>query len=252
MSNKVSIITPFYNSKDYFECTFNSVISQTFDNWEWIIVDDFSCEDSREYLKSFEKKDNRIKILFNDKNGGSAVARNKGLEFATGRYITFLDSDDTIDIDYLKSQVDFIKDNGPLITSGYRRDKNGEISTFIPRDNISFKMALKGNDMSCLTTMFDRTIIGEVRFHEDFQRDEDYVFWLEILKKDFVCKTNNKILATYYLHESSKNSKKKKLFKPRFNVYHKILGYNTIKSLLLVFNYLVYGLKKYRKNNKQK
>ena len=124
------------------------------------------------------------------KNSGSVAARNKGLSIACGRYITFLDSDDTIDNNYLESQVVFIKDNGPLITAGYRRKRNGIITTFIPRDEITFQKTLKGNDMSCLTTMFDRTVFGEMRFHEDFQRDEGYVFWLEILNKGVICKTN--------------------------------------------------------------
>ena len=153
------------------------------------------------------------------------------MSIASGRYIIFLDSDDTIDNNYLESQIEFIKDNGPLITAGYRRERDGIITTFIPRDEITFKKALKGNGMSCLTTMYDRTIFGEMRFHEDFQRDEDYVFWLEILNKGVICKTNKQVLATYYLHKNSKNSEKKKLFKSRYNVYHKVLGYNFIKSL---------------------
>ena len=65
--------------------------------------------------------------------------------------------------------------------------------------------------MSCLTTMFDRTVFGDMRFLEDFQRDEDYVFWLEILKMGVICKTNNQVLATYYLHKNSKNSEKKEI-----------------------------------------
>lgn len=247
MNKKVSIITPFYNSKGVFDATLKSVLSQTYPNWEWIIVDDCSTDGSIEYLKRIQNKDKRIRIVFSSKNGGSAVARNKGLGIASGRYITFLDSDDTIEKNYLESQVEFIKDNGPLITAGYRRKKGGNVTAFMPRDEITFKEALKGNDMSCLTTMFDQEAIGKVKFHEDFLRDEDYVFWLEILKRDIVCRTNKSILATYYLRENSKNSIKIRLFKPRFNVYHKVLGYNIIKSLWLVFRYFIYGRKKYRK-----
>ena len=114
MDSLVSIITPFFNSKDCFKKTFKSVLSQTYKDWEWIIVDDCSTDGSIEYLKSLNNKDDRIKIVFSEKNGGSAVARNIGLELAEGRYITFLDSDDTIDDNYLESQVNFIKDNGSL------------------------------------------------------------------------------------------------------------------------------------------
>ncbi|NLV28922.1 MAG: glycosyltransferase family 2 protein [Erysipelotrichaceae bacterium] len=246
-NEKVTIITPYYNAKAIFGRTFGSVLNQTYSNWEWIIVDDCSKDGSQDYLKDIEKKDQRIKVIFSAKNGGSAHARNQGLELATGRYVTFLDSDDTIDRNYLESQINFIVDNGPVITAGYRRDKGGNITDFMPRDVINYKMTLKGNDMSCLTTMYDRTVIGEVRFRENLVRDEDYAFWLEILKRGYVVKTNKQVLATYYLHAESKNSKKAKLFKPRFYVYHKVLGYNSIKSLWLIFHYMLYGMKKYKK-----
>lgn len=246
MNDLVTIITPFYNSREYFGNTFKSVISQTFTNWEWIIVDDCSTDGSSDFLKGIEERDSRIRVIFSEKNGGSAVARNIALGMANGRYITFLDSDDILDENYLQSQVQFIRGNGPIITAGYRRDKDGIITTFMPRDSISFTDALKGNDMSCLTTMYDRTVIGEVRFHEDFIRDEDYVFWLEILNRGILCKTNKEFLATYILRDSSKNSRKIKLLKSRFKVYHDILGYNVFKSMYLILNYYIYGKKKYK------
>ena len=80
------------------------------------------------------------------------------MSIASGRYITYLDSDDTIDNNYLESQIEFIKDNGPLITTGYRRERDGIITTFIPRDEITFQKALKGNDVSCLTN----SLIGKL------------------------------------------------------------------------------------------
>lgn len=246
LKDKITIITAFYNSKYIFKRTFESVKSQTYKNWEWIIVDDCSTDGSQSFLQDLAKKEPRIKVFFLAINSGSACARNKGLDLASGRYITFLDSDDTIDNNYLESQISFMLVHGPLITCGYRRCKNGSLTSFIPRETISFKKAIKGNDMSCLTTMFDKSIIGEVRFRADFLRDEDYVFWLEILKMGFVCYTNKKVLATYYIHELSKNSKKTKLLKSRFNVYHKALGYNVLKSFWYVINYYIYGKKKYK------
>lgn len=246
LNDKVTIITPFYNSKDCFDATFRSVLSQTYPNFEWIIIDDCSTDGSLDYLKEIEKKDERIKVVFSESNGGSAAARNKGLDLASGKYITFLDSDDTIDENYLESQVAFIKDNGPIITAGYRRNKNGNITTFVPRDNITFKMTLKGNDTSCLTTMFEKDILDGLRFRTNMLRDEDYAFWLELLKKGYVVKTNKNVLATYNLRENSKNSKKTKLLKYRYYVYHNILGYNFFKSVWLLFCYFIYGLKKYK------
>ena len=107
----VSIITPAYNCKNTIKGTYDSVLSQTFKDWEWIIVDDCSKDDSFSLLKELEKKEKRIIVLQTPKNGGSAAARNIALKHATGKYVTFLDSDDVIDPNYIEEQVKYIKDN---------------------------------------------------------------------------------------------------------------------------------------------
>ena len=245
-NNKVSIITPYFNSKSYFSDTFKSVLSQTYKDWEWIIVDDRSTDGSREFLRKLETKDKRIKVIFSDKNSGTAHSRNVGLKLATGKYITFLDSDDMIDEDYLESQVAFIQEHGPLITASYRRKTPNSCTNFIVPEKTDYKNALKGNPMSCLTTMFDRTVIKNIHFDETFDRHEDYIFWLEILKTGIVAYGNKEVLATYVLHEGSKNSKKIKLLKSMFRVYHKTQHMNWFRSLYLVINYVFYSRKKYK------
>ena len=242
----VSIITPAYNCKNAIEDTVNIVLSQTFKDFEWIIIDDCSTDGSIEYLKTLLNKDKRIKVIFSEKNGGSAAARNKGLKEATGRYITFLDSDDTIDENYLESQVNFIKDNGPLISAGYRRQAKHTCTDFYVPDETDYKKALKGNPLSCLTTMYDRKVIGDLLFDESYERHEDYIFWLTILKGGIVAKGNHKILATYIIHPNSKNSKKAKLVKSMFRVYNKHEMFNRFKSWLYVFRYALYSKKKYK------
>lgn len=117
----VSIITPAYNCRNTIKAAFDSVLSQTFSDWEWIIVDDCSKDNSFSFLNEFTKDEPRITVLQTPKNGGSAVARNIGLRQAKGRYITFLDSDDLLDPNYLECQLEFIKEHGPLISAGYRR-----------------------------------------------------------------------------------------------------------------------------------
>ena len=245
----LSIITPAYNCKNAIEKTVNSVLSQTFKDFEWIIIDDCSTDGSIEFLKNLLNKDKRIKVIFSEKNGGSAAARNKGLKVATGRYITFLDSDDTIDDNYLESQVNFIKDNGPLISAGYRRQAEHTCTDFYVPDETDYKKALKGNPLSCLTTMYDRSIIGDLYFDESYDRHEDYIFWLTILKGGIVAKGNYKILATYIIHPNSKNSNKAKLVKSMYRVYHESQGFNWFKSWIYVFRYALYSRKKYRNVN---
>jgi len=111
-----------------------------------------------------------ILLFYKQKNGGSAKARNIGLKHATGRYITFLDADDLLDSNYLEEQLKFIEKNGPIITAGYRRIHKESNTTFMPRKSISYKGLLVGNDASCLTTMYDRNVIGDVYFPEDIEK----------------------------------------------------------------------------------
>lgn len=242
----VSIITPAYKCRNTIEETYKSVLAQTFSDWEWIVVDDCSGDDSFSFIKELTKGDKRVTVLQTPKNGGTAVARNVGLKHASGRYITFLDSDDLLDPNYLECQLEFIKEHGPLISAGYRRKAKHTCTDFFVPDEVDYKKALKGNPLSCLTTMYDRSVIGEVFFPEDIDRPEDYVFWLNILRKGIVAYGNPVVLATYNIMDGSKSSNKFKLIKYQYIVYHKTQGFNWFKSCLYVIRWAFYGKKKYK------
>ena len=108
---KVSIITPLYNCSDFLEQTIKSVFAQTYENWEMIMVDDCSTDNSLEIAKEYASKDRRIKIIELTENSGAAVARNTAIEAAIGRYIAFLDSDDIWLPEKLEKQVMFMQNN---------------------------------------------------------------------------------------------------------------------------------------------
>ena len=241
----VSIITPVYNAEKWFKETFESVLNQFFKDFEWIIVDDCSTDNSYELISKLIKGHSNLKLLQCEKNSGSAVARNIGLKNASGKYITFLDSDDLFDPNYLEEQVKFIKDNGPIITAGYRRMASETTTSFIPRKEISYKELLTGNDCSCLTTMYDKEVLGDIYFLERLLRHEDFIFWLDILSKGYKVKGNQQVLATYRILKNSKNSNKSKLLKPMYDVYHKELKFNFVKSYWYLFKYILYSRKKY-------
>lgn len=242
----VSIITPAYNCIKTIKLTYESILSQTFTDWEWIVVDDCSKDSSFSYITEMVKMEKRVKVLQTKSNGGTAVARNIGLKNANGRYITFLDSDDLLDPNYLECQLEFIKEHGPLISAGYRRKAKHTCTDFFVPDEVDYKKALKGNPLSCLTTMYDRNVIGEVFFPEDIDRPEDYVFWLNILRKGIVAHGNPVVLATYNITEGSKSSNKFKLIGYMHKVYHKTQGINWFKSWLYVIRWAFYGKKKYK------
>lgn len=242
----VSIITAAYNCGDTIDKTYDSIKRQTYIFWEWIIVEDNSSDNSFECISKLIKNDKRVRLYRTQRNSGSAVARNIGLKKSDGRYITFLDADDLLDDSYIENQLAFMKLNGPIVSSGYRRKTEKTCTVFIPSQIITYKKELCGNDLSCLTTMFDKTIIGERYFPENLLKREDYVFWLNILKDGFVAKGNPSVLATYVIHSGSKSSNKIKLIKYQYIVYHKTQGFNWLKSWFYVIKWAFYGRKKYK------
>ena len=246
MSPLVSVITPLYNALPYFKETAISVLSQTFTNYEWIIVDDCSADESYEAAKELAKKDNRIVLLQAEANGGSAKARNIALGKARGKYITFLDSDDLLDPNYLERQVAFIEQNGPIITASYRRKTDLSVTEFHVPSETTYQSILKGNPLSCLTTMYERAAFPDARFPEDMLRHEDYVFWANMLKTGVKATGNPEVLATYRLLPHSKNRSKAKLIKPMVDVYHKKFGFGLIRSWFYTARYVMYSRKKYK------
>lgn len=242
----VSIITPAFNCKDFFRSTFASVVAQKFSDFEWIVIDDCSTDGSFEVLSELAKNEQRIRLFRQESNQGVAAARNRGLRLANGRYITFLDADDQIDPDYLEKQLDFMKGHGPLISSSYRRLAPNSSSDFIVPEETTYASALNGNPLSCLTTMYDKAVVGDVFFPEDLEKAEDYVFWLNILRRGIVAKGNKEVLATYVIHSGSRSRSKIKLIRWMFFIYHRTQGLSWLSSLFHVFRWSIYGFRKYR------
>ena len=158
----VSIIMPNYNSEKYIKETIESVLAQTYQNWELIIVDDCSLDNSLELAKSF--RDERIKIFSMSKNGGAAIARNKAIKEAQGKWIAFLDSDDLWITEKLEKQIAYMSNND--ISFSYTDydvidESNNFITVFIPKfDSCTYEDILKHNHMGCLTVVYDSSKLG--------------------------------------------------------------------------------------------
>lgn len=245
----VSIIMPIYNGEKYIEETLESVINQSWENWELLITNDGSKDNTENIIINFTKKDNRIK-LFSQINGGSAKARNNSLKNAKGRFIVFLDGDDIWDKDFLYKQLSFLKENNAGVVSGsYRRiDEVGEeiLSPFIVPPTTNYKKLLKSCSMSCLTSIYDTTKVEIVYFKEELgSYRDDYVMWLEMLKKVDVVYGNKEILASYRVFEGSVTGKKRKIIIPHFNVYYKQEKLGLVKSIYYFISWMIKSLKKY-------
>lgn len=209
----VSVITPCYNAESFISQTIESVLDQSFGNWEMIIVDDCSRDNSPAIIKNYQEKDARIRYLQTDKPSGSpTIPRNIGIEEAKGRYIAFLDSDDVWLPNKLEEQVRvFVDSEAVIVFSNYEKiDREGkrcgrEITS---PSMVDYLLLLKGNCIGCLTAMYDTEKVGKVFFKE--MGHEDYCLWLSILRKGNKAQNTNTVTALYRVGGHSISSNKLK------------------------------------------
>lgn len=243
---EVSIITPCYNSANFIQETLSSVVKQTFTDWEWIITDDCSQDNTVEILKSID--DSRIKIFSTEKNGGAGKARNISLKNAKGRYITFLDADDIWENNFLAEMLTFMKtENIELAYSSYARCNEKlekELADFTADVEVNFENMLKTCRLSLLSSMYDSQRVGIEYFPEGTKR-EDHVMWLNLLKKIPTGKPLSKTLSKYRMHSSSVSRKKQNIVRDQYLVYKDYLNFSTLKSLYYTGNWALNGFLKY-------
>ena len=162
---KVSIITPSYNSELFISETILSIQSQTFTDWELIITDDCSSDDTVRIIKSFIKKDDRIRLYILKSNQGAGVARNHSIKMAKGRYIAFCDSDDQWKESKLRKQIDFMITNDLSFTySSYDviDEENNKLKSIYSPTKLSYIEMLRNNYVGCLTAIYDQDKIGKI------------------------------------------------------------------------------------------
>lgn len=242
----VSIITPAYNCEKYISQTIESVLAQTYQNWEMIITNDCSTDMTERIVREYIEKDNRIKLINLEKNSGVAAARNTSMNMSTGRYIAFLDSDDYWLPEKLECQVNFMRHKKCGFSfTGYRNVCNGVIESkaITPPQTVTYKSALKGNPIGCLTVLLDKKIVGDV--YMDNIRHEDYVLWLKILKNNTLGFGLQKDLARYRKSNEALTSDKKKSAIWTWKIYRHIECLSLIKSAWYFSNYLLQGIYKH-------
>ena len=245
---EVSIITPMYNSSKFLKETIESVLNQTFTDWEWLITDDCSKDNSVEIIENL--KDSRIKLTIAEKNGGAGHARNISLRNATGKYITFLDADDFWEPIFLEEMIAFMKaEKAELAYSNYARcdeNLNPKIEDFKADKTVTFNNLLKTCRLSLLSSMYDSERVGKEYFPEGSKR-EDHVMWLNLLKKIPVGKPLPKTMAKYRMHPNSISRKKTNIMKDQYLVYKDYMEFSTLRSSYYTANWAINGFLKYSK-----
>lgn len=235
MHDKVSIVTPSWNSEKYIEETIKSVQNQTYENWEMIIVDDCSTDRTVEIVEAISRANPRIRILRQTVNGGAAKARNKSMQAATGRFIAYLDADDIWKPDKLEKQVQFMieKECGFSCTSYEVIDDEGKALKkyvhMLPK--VDYAGFLTNNLLQTVGIMVDTTIVDKKYLvMPDIRRRQDAATWLNILKAGFECYGLDEILAEYRRATNSLSSDK---FKAAKGIWHL---YRDIENLPLMFS----------------
>ena len=244
----VSIITPSYNSAKFISQTIESVLAQTYQDWEMIIVDDVSLDNSNNIIEEYINKDSRIKLIKLEKNSGPAVTRNRAIEEAKGRYISFLDADDLWHPEKLEKQILFMNKYNLCFTySSYNLtdEDNKNLGKFITKERITYNSMLKTCSVGCLTAIYDTEKLGKV-FMPNILKRQDYGTWLKILKEIKSTQGILEPLATYRILDNSVSSNKFKATFYQWKIYREVEKLNLFQSIYYFFLYAYYGLKKYR------
>lgn len=240
----VSIIMPAYNSSEFIAESIDSVLSQTYQQWELLIIDDCSTDNTVDIVAGFD--DERIRCIRHSENMGVAVARNTGIGMARGRFLAFLDSDDLWLPQKLEKQLDFIKHNNYAFT--YTEYKlfctaDGIGKAVHTRDYVDYETLLKGNDIGCLTVVIDRWKHGNIVMPNS--RHEDYLTWLSLLRNGGRAYAMHEDLARYRKSAASLTGNKWQSMMWTWDVYRKYQGLSFWKSCYYMSYYIKNGVFKH-------
>ena len=240
MNSLVSIITPSYNSEKFIKECIESVITQTHTNWEMLIVDDCSRDDSCLAIKELAKQEGRIKCFLLDKNIGAAEARNIAIRKAKGKYIAFLDSDDLWESQKLEKQISFMeaKDIAFSFSTYQPMSEDGsKLYSIIHAPKIvTYSSYLKNTIIGCLTVVIDREKTGDFEM-PNISSSHDMALWLLIIRRGFTAYGFDENLARYRIVSASNTASKWHAAKDVWKVYREIEKLSFFYSSWCFLNY---------------
>lgn len=239
VNDLVSIIMPAYNAESYIASAIDSILNQSYQNWELLVVNDASADTTGKIVQEIQKKDPRITLLTNAANMGIAGSRNVALENAKGRFIAFLDSDDLWLPEKLDTQLAFMVESGAAITySGYTRiDEHGKyLGTVKPPKLVSYDDLLKSNHIGNLTGVYDCESLGKEYFKRF--KHEDYIAWLNLLKRTAYAHGLPQELAQYRVYSGSTSSNKLKTISWQWRIYRESEQLSAARSCILMISYI--------------
>ncbi len=244
----ISVVIPSYNSEDFISDAITSVLNQTYNNIELIIVDDCSTDSTVAIINNFLKKDSRIVFSQLKQNSGAAVARNKAIEIANGDYIAFLDSDDKWLPNKLDIQHKLIEEKkcAVVYSSYYCMSEQGVLlnKTIEALPELNFNKILKCNYIGNLTGMYSVAKLGKL-YAPNIRKRQDWALWISAIKNGGKAYGTLEPLAVYRERNNSISSNKTQMIKYNFIIYKDFLNYSFFKSCccMLVFLYEYFFVK---------
>ena len=234
---KVSIIIPYFRNFLFFKKTIKSVLGQSYQNYEIIIIYDDTEKKELHLLKKLIAKNTKIKLVINQNNIGAGLSRNKGIKIAKGKYLAFIDSDDLWNKNKLKKQINFMKKNKTDFSfSDYLIiNKNEKVLKKIKAPKkITFNNLSYACDIGLSSVMIKSKLLKINKFSK-LKTKEDYLLWLKLSKKNVKMLGINKTLMSWRKTENSLSSSTIQKVKDAFIVYNKYMEFNPLKSIYLVF-----------------
>lgn len=249
MKDLVTIIVPYFKKKFFFKETINSILNQSYKNYEIILIYDDIDRSEIKYVKYILKKIKRKKIIINKKNLGAGMSRNIGIKASKGKFIAFIDADDLWHKNKIKNQIDFMKEKKINFSyCGYKIVNKSKkfIKKIIAPKKITFQKLLYACDIGLSTVMLKKNLLNYNCEFPSMVSKEDFVLWLKILQNGVSLKGIDKVLTIWRETENSLSSSIYQKMKDGFNVYYKHMNFNFVKS----FIYLIYLSINYIKKSK--
>ncbi|TJZ77290.1 glycosyltransferase family 2 protein [Chitiniphilus eburneus] len=258
MGDLVSIVMPAYNAGPYIDQAIESVRAQTWGDWELLVVDDGSTDDTVERVQHHAEADARVRLLRSGGQTGPARARNLAIAASKGRYIAFLDSDDAWLPAKLARQVTAMRERGVLLcyTSYYKMDRDGTRGDMavLARPWVDYGLLLKSNFIGCLTAIYDAEALGRVPM-PDIRKRQDLALWLLLTQRIATefgpCRDKvlglPEPLALYREHAGTVSADKKNAAAWQWKLYREVVGLSPVAAAYYFVHYAIRGLAKYLK-----
>lgn len=240
-----SVIMPAYNAQGTIKAAIESVVRQTCQDFELIVVDDCSTDNTRAITQQSANGDSRIRVLATPRNLGVAGARNVAIAAASGRYIAFLDSDDLWFPKKLEKQLECHQSGALVVYAGYERvAMDGARKIIRVPGQVGYQQLLRGNVIANLTGSYDAFSLG--KYYQKSIGHEDYLMWLQIVKKSEVAHAAEGVFASYRVSGESLSSNKLRGCLWTWRIYRNEIGIPFFPALISFLCYVARATVKHR------